>query len=81
MSQWDMLKPDSLCNESYIPGNLNCTIDYCACTHVIKLKLNSIVELVFVDQGMLNKKERFTISKYTALKDYNLYYPDAETPL
>ncbi|OXU19433.1 hypothetical protein TSAR_003623 [Trichomalopsis sarcophagae] len=51
LTQWDMLKPNSLCNASHVPGKLNCTAEHCACTHVINLKLNSVVEIVFLDQG------------------------------
>ncbi|XP_058802841.1 uncharacterized protein LOC131670882 [Phymastichus coffea] len=52
LSQYESITPDMLCNSSYIPSGANCTVDYCACTHVINLKLNEVVELVMIDQGL-----------------------------
>ncbi|KAJ8686471.1 hypothetical protein QAD02_022265 [Eretmocerus hayati] len=50
MSQRDMIKPGSFCNSTNIPQDY-CTKEQCACTHVLRVRLNSVVELVFVDEG------------------------------
>lgn len=43
--------PDSLfCNETTEAGK-NCTGEFCKCTHVMQVKLNSIVELILIDAG------------------------------
>ncbi|XP_011645340.1 laccase-1-like isoform X2 [Pogonomyrmex barbatus] len=45
----DLIKPDQFCNASTVKG---CENDYCACTHVLQVKLNSVVELVLIDEGV-----------------------------
>lgn len=55
-TQWQDIKPHMLCNEEDYPPGLNCTTDQCACTHVIPLQLNSVVELIFVDEGSVMVK-------------------------
>ncbi|CAG7726388.1 unnamed protein product [Allacma fusca] len=49
-----MTQPESIheirkCNESSM--KVNCTVDYCECTHWLNVKLNSIVEIILVDRG------------------------------
>ncbi|KYQ58207.1 Laccase-4, partial [Trachymyrmex zeteki] len=44
-----LIKPDQFCNSSTVKG---CENDYCACTHVLQVKNNSVVELVLVDEGV-----------------------------
>lgn len=48
-TQWEMITPSTLCNSTSVPRN--CTTEHCACTHVLKFKLNTVVELIFVDEG------------------------------
>lgn len=43
-----LIKPDQFCNSSTVEG---CKNDYCACTHVLQVKTNSVVELVLIDEG------------------------------
>ncbi|XP_032682635.1 laccase-1-like isoform X2 [Odontomachus brunneus] len=43
-----LVKPDQFCNSSTVEG---CEKDFCACTHVLQVKKNSVVELVLVDEG------------------------------
>ncbi|KAJ8683451.1 hypothetical protein QAD02_019243 [Eretmocerus hayati] len=50
MSQWYMLDDNTLCNSTTIPRG-ECIRGYCACTHVLQVKLNSVIELVMVDEG------------------------------
>ncbi|KAL6260451.1 hypothetical protein P5V15_007976 [Pogonomyrmex californicus] len=45
----DLIKPDQFCNASTVKG---CENDYCACTHVLQVKLNSVVELILIDEGV-----------------------------
>ncbi|KRT85626.1 hypothetical protein AMK59_278, partial [Oryctes borbonicus] len=42
------LTENSLCNETRMENN-NCENDYCGCTHVEKVPLNSLVEFIIVD--------------------------------
>ncbi|KZC09029.1 L-ascorbate oxidase, partial [Dufourea novaeangliae] len=48
LSQRDTVDQTKFCNESTVQG---CEQDYCACTHVLRVKLGSVVELVLVDEG------------------------------
>ncbi|XP_011135308.1 laccase-1 isoform X1 [Harpegnathos saltator] len=48
LSQRHLIKPDQFCNSSTVEG---CEEDFCACTHVLQVKLNSVVELVLIDEG------------------------------
>ncbi|XP_076296818.1 uncharacterized protein LOC143217023 [Lasioglossum baleicum] len=48
LSQRDTVDQDQFCNESTVHG---CEQDYCACTHVLRVKLGSVVEVVLVDEG------------------------------
>lgn len=48
MSQTDYIIENDFCNSSTVTG---CKNDYCSCTHVLQVKLNSIVELILVDEG------------------------------
>ena len=51
LSQPDMVKDNTFCNATTLK-NKNCTVDECVCTHVLQVKLNSVVELVMVDEGI-----------------------------
>lgn len=44
---------DSLfCNETVLQQrNINCVKEFCECTHVVQIPLNSTVELIFIDEG------------------------------
>ncbi|XP_043252870.1 laccase-1-like [Colletes gigas] len=48
LPQRDSIDTSGFCNESTVQG---CEQDYCACTHVLQVKLNSVVELILVDEG------------------------------
>ncbi|XP_016844683.1 laccase-2-like [Nasonia vitripennis] len=52
LSQYYIIPPETICNSSYVFGSPNCMNVQCACTHVINLKLNSVVEIVLIDQGI-----------------------------
>lgn len=45
----NLIKPNQFCNSSTVEG---CKNDYCACTHVLQVKINSVVELLLIDEGM-----------------------------
>ncbi|XP_011500453.1 PREDICTED: laccase-1-like [Ceratosolen solmsi marchali] len=49
MSQRDLINSARFCNESTVEG---CDKTYCRCTHVLQVKLNSIVEVVLIDEGL-----------------------------
>ncbi|KAI7815129.1 laccase [Rhyzopertha dominica] len=44
----DLIKEGAFCNESTVS---NCTKQHCECTHVVKIPLNAVVEMVLVDTG------------------------------
>ncbi|XP_011688158.1 PREDICTED: laccase-1-like isoform X2 [Wasmannia auropunctata] len=46
-----LIKPEQFCNSSTIKRDY-CENDYCACTHVLQVKINSVVELVLIDEGV-----------------------------
>ncbi|KOC68923.1 Laccase-4 [Habropoda laboriosa] len=48
LSQRDFIDQNQFCNASTVMG---CDQDYCACTHVLRVKLGSVVEMVLVDEG------------------------------
>lgn len=48
LSQRDVVDQNRFCNESTVQG---CEQAYCACTHVLRVKLGSVVEVVLVDEG------------------------------
>lgn len=50
MSQPELINENSFCNSSTVQG---CQNDYCSCSHVLQVKLGSVVELVLVDEGNL----------------------------
>ncbi|XP_053999584.1 uncharacterized protein LOC128887574 [Hylaeus anthracinus] len=52
LSQLEDLPQDQFCNAENMPTSCNNTKP-CTCTHVIKLPLNSIVEIVLVDESRL----------------------------
>lgn len=49
LSQRDSITPDQFCNSSTVE---NCKTQFCKCTHVLQVKLGSVVELVLVDEGV-----------------------------
>lgn len=49
LSQRDFIDSDQFCNASTVK---HCVQDYCACTHVLRVDLGSVVELVLVDEGL-----------------------------
>lgn len=48
LSQRDFIDSDQFCNSSTVQG---CVQDYCACTHVLRVNLDSVVEIILVDEG------------------------------
>ena len=48
LTQPEELNRIKTCNSS--SASVNCTQEYCECTHLLKVRLNSIVELVLVDR-------------------------------
>ncbi|XP_029042896.1 laccase-1-like isoform X2 [Osmia bicornis bicornis] len=48
LSQRNSIDQKQFCNASTVT---DCERDYCACTHVLRVKLNSVVEVILVDEG------------------------------
>ncbi|KAI4484871.1 hypothetical protein M0802_012999 [Mischocyttarus mexicanus] len=48
-SQRDLIDPNQFCNSSTVTG---CEKKFCSCTHVLQVKLNSVVEVILVDEGV-----------------------------
>lgn len=48
LSQRELIKEDQFCNSSTVE---NCKNVFCSCTHVLQVKLNSVVEVIMVDEG------------------------------
>ncbi|XP_025836116.1 laccase-like isoform X3 [Agrilus planipennis] len=46
----DTIDDKNFCNSSTIEAQ-DCADDYCECTHVLQVALNSVVELVMIDEG------------------------------
>ncbi|XP_046822768.1 laccase-1-like [Vespa crabro] len=49
MSQRDLIDPNQFCNSSTVKG---CDKKFCSCTHVLQVKLNSVVEVILIDEGI-----------------------------
>lgn len=48
----DDLDESKFCNESSLANmNIDCSVDFCECNHVLQVPLNATVELVLVDEG------------------------------
>lgn len=45
----EYLKPEMFCNESTVE---DCANKFCECSHVLSVPLNSVVELVLIDEGV-----------------------------
>ncbi|XP_014238681.2 laccase-like [Trichogramma pretiosum] len=50
LSQRNEIRADTFCNSTNLPAR-DCTKTQCACTHVLQVGLNQVVEVVFVDEG------------------------------
>nr|KAF7421813.1 hypothetical protein H0235_009649 [Vespula pensylvanica] len=49
MSQRDLIDPNQFCNSNTVKG---CDKNFCSCTHVLQVKLNSVVEVILIDEGI-----------------------------
>lgn len=48
----DKLDASKFCNESSLAARgIDCTQEFCECSHVLQVPLNATVELVLVDEG------------------------------
>lgn len=48
----EQLSAGAFCNESSLAAqNVNCSQEFCECSHVLQVPLNATVELVLVDEG------------------------------
>lgn len=48
----DNIYESQFCNESsLINQKINCSVEFCECTHVLQVPVNATVELVLVDEG------------------------------
>lgn len=46
-----------LCNETSLAAQgLDCTKEYCECTHVVRVPLGGVLEIVLVDQGKTHRQ-------------------------
>lgn len=54
LSQPELIKPGTLCNSSTISSS--CEKKYCDCTHVLEVKHNSVIELVFISDGNIENR-------------------------
>ncbi|OXU25591.1 hypothetical protein TSAR_001264, partial [Trichomalopsis sarcophagae] len=54
LSQSDMIRDNTFCNSTTL-AKKNCTSDECSCTHVLQVELNSVVELIMIDEGVTLK--------------------------
>lgn len=46
------LDDSRFCNESSLAQrNIDCTVEFCECSHVLQVPLNAVVEMVLVDEG------------------------------
>lgn len=50
LTQPEMIKDGMFCNADTLKEE-NCSMNFCACTHALQAKMNSLVELVLVDRG------------------------------
>lgn len=48
LTQPESMKDVEFCNDENMKAN--CTAEYCECVHLLKVELNSIVEIVLVDR-------------------------------
>ena len=48
LSQRDLIDRNTFCNETSVK---NCKEDFCSCTHVLQVKLKSVVEVILIDEG------------------------------
>lgn len=47
------LQDESFCNQSSLAAQgVNCKETFCECTHVLQIPLNSVVEMILVDEGV-----------------------------
>ncbi|OXU24077.1 hypothetical protein TSAR_003554 [Trichomalopsis sarcophagae] len=60
LSQPDMIRDDTFCNSTTL-ADKNCIDNECACTHVLQVKLNRVVELVIVDEAMKALAEQVSV--------------------
>lgn len=52
MPSHNLLDDSKFCNESSLAAkNIDCRTDFCECSHVYQVRLNSVVELVLIDEG------------------------------
>lgn len=52
MPSHDLLDDSKFCNESSLAAkNIDCRKDFCECSHVYQVQLNSVVELILIDEG------------------------------
>lgn len=48
----DILDESTFCNESYLLSNdVDCKNKFCECSHVLQVTLNSVVEVIMIDEG------------------------------
>lgn len=52
LSARNSLDDSRFCNESSLAQrNIDCTVEFCECSHVLQVPLNAVVEMVLVDEG------------------------------
>lgn len=61
LSQRNSIDQNQFCNASTVT---DCERDYCACTHVLRVKLNSVVEVILVDEGLPTNLLTYTSTDY-----------------
>lgn len=52
MPSKDQQDDSNFCNETSLKAQgIDCREEFCECSHVIQVKLNSVVEMVLIDEG------------------------------
>lgn len=48
----DIIDESKFCNAtSLLDMGINCQEEFCECSHVLKIPLNSVVEMILIDEG------------------------------
>lgn len=78
LTQPELIKDTSFCNSSTVS---NCKEEFCSCTHVIDVKLNSLVELILIDEGSTRNVycQSFTFARFI-LEHFSGFVYDANHP-
>lgn len=79
MSQWDSIENGMFCSKEIMSHQADCLTKHCECTQVLNVTLNSVVELILIDEGNRTNARWTFFFSWFSIYLFDLFYISGTT--